>query len=682
MAVARPTLSSVTVVAILAAYGGLALQDLRLPGLYYDELIQVVPALDVVRGGLWSSVNWIPSAQISIVGHQLPLMTMDYMGALKTILFIPIVAAAGVTPESVRLTTVIVGALSVVATFAFARRVAGTPVAVIAVGLLATDLSFIYYVRVDYGPTALMMFLKTVAVWQLAVWWRTARLRSLVVGAFALGLGMWNKADFVWIVIGILGAAVVVAPVQVRARMTARAAASTVVAFAVGAAPLIYFNLKWPMPTLAALAGPATAGGPPGGFGEQFLERLGVLEHLLDGGHLGGGAIAIGLTNGIIVWLVAASAILASTAVTSRLRAVDWRFSVFALAATLLILVAAAATRGGFAGHHVILTYPFPHLLAAMGIFRMAQWLSARVGMRIATGVATAVTVLAVGQNWFTTDAYLNRLRATGGTGNFSDAIYQVAVSLERRPSATLVVDLDWGFHFPLLALSQGSIHSVEAMDGSTSALRQFLSDPQVQYVAHAPGATNFPQGLQAFTAAATSAGLQVVREQRFTTRDGTPVIDLYVARTSAGGSVRESLLFEQGRGSVGQVRSDDQVRLLTDSSDSAPELLTIASARTTFSVTVSDQPQLRFAIAQPENVWPVTTGAIATVTVVDGDRRVEVFHRRLAARDVASDRAWSDVLVDLSSFAGRTVFIEFAATPPPEGDKASWIIWRAPSLQ
>ena len=77
MAVARPTLSSVTMVAILAAYGSLALQDLRLPGLYYDELIQVVPALDVVRGGLWSSVNWIPSAQTSIVGHQLPLMTME-----------------------------------------------------------------------------------------------------------------------------------------------------------------------------------------------------------------------------------------------------------------------------------------------------------------------------------------------------------------------------------------------------------------------------------------------------------------------------------------------------------------------------------------------------------------------------------------------------------------------------
>jgi len=280
------------------------------------------------------------------------------------------------------------------------------------------------------------------------------------------------------------------------------------------------------------------------------------------------------------------------------------------------------------------------------------------------------------------TDAYLNRLRATGGTGNFSDAIYQVAVSLERRPLATPVVDLDWGFHFPLLALSQGSIHSVEAMDGSTSALRQFLSDPQVQYVAHAPGATNFPQGLQAFTVAATSAGLQVVREQRFTTRDGTPVIDLYVARPAAGGSDSESLLFEQGRGLVGQVHSDDQVRLLTDSSDSAPELLTIASAGTTFSVTVSDHAQLRFSIAQPENVWPVTTGAIGTVTVVDGDRRVEVFRRRLAARDVASDRAWSEALVDLSSFAGRTVLIEFAATPPPEGDKASWIIWRAPLLQ
>jgi hypothetical protein len=672
---------SVAFLVVLAAYASLELQDLRLPGLYYDELIQVVPALDVALGGLWSSVNWVPLAQVSLFGHTLPLMTMDYMGSLKTFVFIPIVAAVGVSPESLRITTVVIGALSLLATFAFVRRVVGLPVALVTVALLATDLSFVYYVRVDYGPTALMMLLKTVALWQLAVWWQTGRVTGLILGVLALGLGVYNKADFVWIVFGTVGAAVLVAPIGIRARATLRAAAYASGAFVLGAAPLIYFNFKWPMPTLAALSGPATAGGPSGGFGAQFMERVGVLEHLLDGGHIIGGATAIGPTSGVVVVLVVVSAVLALVGTTPHLRTRGWRVTLFALVATLLILVAAAATRGGFAGHHVILTYPFPHLLAAGGVFNLVQWTCPRFGSRLVVGTATALAVLAAGQNWLTTDGYLSKLRSTGGAGNFSDAIYTLADVLQRQELDAPVVDLDWGFHFPLVGLSQGSIHSVEVMDGSTAELRRFIANPRVQYVAHAPGAANFPRGFQAFTAAAQGAGLQVVREQRFETRDGKPVIDLYAVRPAANQPNSGSLIVEQGRGTVGPMRSDDQVRLITDASNSGLTLLTIAASRTSYSISVPAQAQLSFAVAQPENVWPVTTGATATVTVIDGDRRVEMFRRRLAARDVTADRTWSDVVLDLSAFTGRAVLVEFAAVPAPDGDNASWVIWREPSL-
>jgi hypothetical protein len=532
---------------VLAAYASLQLQHPRLPGLYYDELIQVVPALDVVRGGLWSSVNWTPSADVSLLGYSLPLMTMDYIGSLKTMLFIPIVAAAGITPESVRITTVLIGAASLLAVFAFARRVAGTPVALITVALLATDLSFIYYVRVDYGPTALMLLLKSIALWQLASWWQTNRLRHLFVGALALGLGVYNKADFLWIVFGIVGAAVLVSLGGVRARATPRSIASAAAAFALGAAPLIYFNLWWSMPTLAALSGPATASGLSGGFGDQFLERLGVLEHLLDAGHVSVGQVALAPTGGLVVWLSATSALLAVTVLArERLRTLSGRngrdnslprVSLFALTATLLILAAAAATPGGFAGHHVILTYPLPHLLAATGIVIVMEWVRRRLGVRLATGLASAACVVAAGQNWLTTDAYLNRLAVTGGAGNFSDAIYRLADRLERDQSGATVIDLDWGFHFPLVGLSQGSIHSVEMTDGSISELRLYLADPSVKYIAHAPGANNLPRGLEAFNAAAKAAGLEVVREQRFTTRDGKPAIDVYVTRRAGQAS-------------------------------------------------------------------------------------------------------------------------------------------------
>src|SRR6266851_9819735 len=111
-AVARPFFRALPcgLLAVFALYASLALRDVRVPGLYADELIQVDPALDFVRGGLWSAVNGLPASDVWLFGRALPLMTMDYMGALKTFIFIPVVALAGVGPESVRFTTGAIGA--------------------------------------------------------------------------------------------------------------------------------------------------------------------------------------------------------------------------------------------------------------------------------------------------------------------------------------------------------------------------------------------------------------------------------------------------------------------------------------------------------------------------------------------------------------------------------------------
>jgi 4-amino-4-deoxy-L-arabinose transferase-like glycosyltransferase len=675
------TVQIAAMLAVLGAFASLAVADLRAPGLYYDELIQVVPALAFVRGGLWSSVNWLPSTEISLFGRDLPLMTMPYIGALKTVVFIPVVALAGVTPESVRMVTVALGACSLLATFAFARRLFGAATALLTVAFLATDLSFVYYVRIDYGPTALMTLLKAMALWQLTIWWQEGRVRNLAVGALALGLGVYDKANFLWIVAGIGGAALLVAPRALRARTTIRSCLAGGAAFVVGAAPLIYYNAAWPMPTWVALSQQATTGAPVGGFGETFLQRLGVLEHLVDGGHLMRGASTLSPTTGVVALLVAAGAGLALARAGARQKRYATR-PMFVLVAGVLILVAAAETPGGFAGHHMILAYPFPHLLAAAALMSMVDWLRRRIRAAAAIGLAALITVLAVGQNWLTTHEYLDTLRSTGGTGNFSDAIYDVAGALDRKASDAPVVELDWGLHFPLLGLSQGRIHSVEVMDGSAENLRPFLVDPGVRYVAHAAGAINFPRGWQAFTTAVDAAGLQPVREERFASRDGQPVIDVYVVRRPAGAPSTLSLIGAQGRGTIAEGGSQDQVRVLTLPQTAAQALVTVATSRTAYAVIVPEKAQLRFAVAQPDTVWQETTGAIATVTLVEGDRTQEIFRRRLSARDVVADRAWSDVSVDLSSFAGQPVHLEFAAEPPPEGNNASWVIWRGLLLQ
>jgi hypothetical protein len=295
--------------------------------------------------------------------------------------------------------------------------------------------------------------------------------------------------------------------------------------FACGAAPLIWFNARWPMPTLAAAS---EQGGPAGGFAVQLLERLGVLEHLLDGEHLARGATALSPTPGMMAILVGIGAIAVAmhAIVCPRERR---RAPLFALIACALILVAAAATPGGFAGHHVILTYPFPHLIAASAVIGGARWLVHR--SVLGSGAILAIGLMALAQNWVIADNHLLALEATGGTNNFSDAIYDAARSLELEGDGAPVVSLDWGLHMPLVGLSQGRIHSVEMLDGSPEQFKQFFEDPGTRYVTHAPDAVNNPVGQTAFANAAKLYGQEPALQQEFVTRDGTPVIDVYVVR-------------------------------------------------------------------------------------------------------------------------------------------------------
>src|ERR1051326_4169824 len=128
-------------------------------------------------------------------------MALGYIGAVKTIAFIPVAALFGITPESVRVFTITIAALSLVFTYLFARRLFRSAwVAATGTVLLATDPSFVFYSRVDFGPSVFMFLFKALGLWLLLDWWRTGRGRSLLLGAFVFGLGVYDKANFLWVV--------------------------------------------------------------------------------------------------------------------------------------------------------------------------------------------------------------------------------------------------------------------------------------------------------------------------------------------------------------------------------------------------------------------------------------------------------------------------------------------------
>jgi len=528
-----PILVAVIVFALLAA------SKIDLPGLYYDELIQVTPALRFVKGSMQSQAHGIGETEIGIHGHRIPLMTMGYIGAVKTIAFVPLAATMDLDPKSIRYFTIMIGALALVATSAFARRLLGSAAAVLGIILLAIDPSYLIYCRTDYGPTVFMMALKGVALWQLIVWWQTRSSWSLYLAAFAMGLGVYDKTNFLWIVIALAGAALLIVP-QYLARLRRREAMCAGCLFLIGCLPLTAYNLHWPPPTWTALeAHNSLSNGETGaprsleGLEHRLMQRTKVLMGLFT-------ATTVNYVRDCPAPAVVLMPVVAFTAsvitlicyAVPRLRR-RWRREMLLLLTTFFIILLAAVTPGAYGRHHLILAYPFPHLLVAAVVVRCARQL---YRVRTPLGAIAAAVVFFVGAAGPATASLLRyrqimvQVQKTGGTGNWSDGIYLLDSWLETHDPDQPVVAVDWGIEQPLAALSQGRLHSVDLWRVHDAGVYQHFFDlPGSRYVLHAPNDTNFPEARDLFFEAVRHRGLQIHSVKTITDRMARPILLVYV---------------------------------------------------------------------------------------------------------------------------------------------------------
>lgn len=529
------------VLGVVVGFVVLAGWRVRVPGLYYDELFQETTALAFVKGGLGSQAAVLPGTEISIFGHPLPVMANSYIGAVKTIAFSPVAAVFGISPASVRFFTISIAALALLAYAAFARALFPKgSVAALATALLASDPSFVFFSRVDFGPSVFMFLLKGVALWQLAVWWRTRRLSSLVIGSFALGLGVYDKANFLWIAFAVPLAALLVRPREVRARLDQRQLGFAAGSFLVGCLPLVVYNLAWPPRTIVPVLHGSlhiAGGNQPGGPLTQVHERFRQLVDLLDGttivsllGELGPRPPLLPILCG-----VAAAAILAAS-LDRRLRPrlVAARFVVLA---GLLVLLASALTPGGSYAHHVLLTYPFPHLALAAFTVELYSLARPRLGAAAAGalgGLAAAAVVAALGVGVATDTKLLSRLSKTGGSGNFSDAIYGLHRYLSAQGGRSPFVALDWGIYQNLIGLSQGRLRGDELWlelskrSPDLARYRRELTSPDTRYVLHVPDATNFPRARKRFFEVVRGSGRRARLAKVIDSRDGRRLFEVY----------------------------------------------------------------------------------------------------------------------------------------------------------
>lgn len=471
-----------------------------------------------------------------IFGHSVPTMIMSYIGALKAWIYTPIFALWPPSPFSLRIPVLVFGALTIWLFYLLVRDTVGVRAALAGCALLSFDTIFLLTDTFDWGPVALQHLLLVAGVWLVVGFYQRGGLIDLGAGFFLLGLGLWDKALFVWMLGGLGVATLVVFRRELISRLTWRNAGIAAVCFLAGAWPLVAYNRERPMQTLSANANfstsqldskliqmrvtleggsllgylvrdePAPRPGRPGSALERWSVALSELADAPRAGYLG---FACVLALALLPWLW-----------TTPAR----RPMLFSLVFILVAWAQMALTKdAGGSAHHTVLLWPFPHLLVAAAFAQAASVLR-RAGpavLAVLVGVVCASSMLVTNQ-------YLAQAVVRGPGAVWTDAINPLAQYLQSVRAQRVYV-MDWGIFDAIRLLDQGQVAlllgsepvSKERMDDNDlRTVREMLAVPETVFVGHTEGNEVFSGTSARFTAAAQAAGyrkqvLQVIGDAR-----------------------------------------------------------------------------------------------------------------------------------------------------------------------
>ena len=433
-----------------------------LPGIQNDEALFSAPLYE-------SAYEY---GALTVFGRKIPLLLISYLGALKTWISWLVFKIARPSGWSVRLPVLFAGTLTVWLFWRLAERLGGTRAAVIGALLLATDAMFVLTTVLDWGPVALQhLFL--VAAMVLALRFHDTGSRGALFGVFLLlGLAVWDKALFLWLLGGLVVAALAVVPGELRRAFSWRRTSLAALAFCLGAWPVIYHNLMSSGETVRAnasftldelgskamaleraLAGKALFGYVVGEawFDLPRLPKTGLQRISVWVSELAGEP-----RSSVFPWIVLLAALCVPHVWHTRAR----RPAVFSI---VLLLVAwfqmAVTQRAGASVHHVVLLWPIPHLLVAL----VFAELSRRFGRAGVAGV-TLAAVLTWGSSFLSLNQYHSQLVRYGAPSVWSDAIFTLSHRL-RQASADHIFMMDWGMIDNVRMLARGGLPIHVGMD-------------------------------------------------------------------------------------------------------------------------------------------------------------------------------------------------------------------------
>lgn len=506
------------------------------PGIENDEAL--------FAGGIYTPDRM--EASFRVFDTPVCTMIMSYIGALKAWLYTPVFLLWRPSPISLRLPVILCGALTVWLFARFLKRVAGRRAAVVGCALLATDCGFLLTTTFDWGPAALQHLLLVSGMLMLVSFYQERRETHLAAGFFLLGLALWNKAIFVWMLSGAVVAAAIVLHREIRRALTARRCVIAAGAFLLGTFPLVVYNLgnsgatfrnneyslndlynkTWVLGT--TMKGNGLAGVL---VRDESEENVREPETAVENASLWLSNLAGRRITGFLPYALLVAAIGGFWAGPHR-RALLFFLVAFAVAWLQMLITSGA----GGSVHHTILLWPFLHGFIAVALAGASQ--------RIRRGalLAGVLVGLVAGSNMLVTNEHLARLVRFGPGLMFTDAVYPLSDYI-RQSTARQVYAADWGMGDTLKLLLDdktalgNAIEPFSRLEMDASERRRVLermARSDAVFVGYTQGNEMFPAAKQLLLRCAREAGfrrevLEVVRD-----RNGRPIFEVYRFRRQA----------------------------------------------------------------------------------------------------------------------------------------------------
>lgn len=462
-------------------------------------------------------------------------MISDHIGSLKSLLYWPIFGIFRPSVLSIRMPMVLACALAIWLFYSFCTQTAGRRAAGYAALLLASDPSYFLTGTFDWGPVAVERLLIVVACLFFARFANDRREWHLAAGFCALGLALWNRADFVWALAGFAVAGVAVFWREMLGLLNWRTGTVATVAFVAGMLPLLIYNLKNPNATLSTNARVEF---------NQFGGKFQQLRFTMDGSDLLGFLVSedwdenpkpvrssLGRTAAWIrrhfgehrhdgmAWAFVIALLAGPLWWKSR---TAW-FSLIFMVITWLSM--AVTHNAGAAAHHAMMLWPFPQLFVGI-VLAALPW----------SWVAGSLAALLVALNLLVLNEYLLQFETDGAALNFTDALYPLSDALVDVPGQSIYVT-DWGifdtvmlFHWGHLSLRPaGDLFAKDVLNADDQKIvTQMLSDPHNLFVGHMEKREVFPGTHQHLDRAAAERGLRKDLERVINDSNGRPVFELF----------------------------------------------------------------------------------------------------------------------------------------------------------